>query len=353
MKDYVACLKPTDFQALLDDFASYATSYAKYKCYEKLDWGTWKEIQNKFAGKCVTISFDTWGDEVYIDTNDGQHLYFNTADKSFGSYLFDEYAEQLEAAYAKYYDYDGSERYVRKDSPYSNLKKDVENKKKENKEKENMKGFNFDFGPCTNDNVRMSMYGLAVQNNAGVWVSYNSKAGEIIDVDILNFDARKYMFKMPVAIKDIKKGDIVVHNRIPMFVVSIDNGITAVDVRAGEEKKIIPTTNMFGFNFVTKIVSMFDAVGQAPTPDAPFGNMLPFMLLGEDGGKDMDPMMLMLMMNSNGGMSTGFDMSNPMMLYFLMSKDGKNSDMLPFMMMMGMNGAQAPAAHTCNCGNAQ
>ena len=141
-----------------------------------------------------------------------------------------------------------------------------------------------------------------------------------------------------------------------MFVIALPaegaTAITCVDVCAGEQKQVIPTVNMFGFNFVTKIVSFFNTVGDnAPTPDAPFGNMLPFMLLGEDGGKDIDPMMLMFMMNSNGGMSTGFDMSNPMMLYFLMGKDSKNSDMLPLMMMMGMN--QAPAAHTCNCGNAQ
>lgn len=350
MRDYVANLKPKDFQALLDDFASYATSCSKYKCYEKLDWGDWKQIQHDFAGKCITISFDTWGDEVYLDTNDGHHMRFNTADKSFGSFLFDEYADRLEDIYVKYYDYDGSERrvtYERKDSSYEHLKADVENKKKENKEKENMKGFNFDFGPCTNDNVKMSIYGLAVQNNAGVWVSYNAKSGELIDVDILNFDGRKFMFKMPVAIKDIKVGDIVVHNRIPMFVISVENGITAIDPRAGEEKKIIPTTNMFGFNFVTKVVSMFNAVGQAPTPDAPFGNMLPFMLMSEDN-KDIDPMMLMLMMNS--GNATGFDMSNPMMLYFLMGKDGKSSDMLPLMFMMNQ---QAQVKPTCNCGSHQ
>ena len=193
-----------------------------------------------------------------------------------------------------------------------------------------MKGFNFDFGSCTGDQIRMSMYGLAVKNAAGTYVSYNPKSGEIVDVDILNFDGAKFMYKVPVAIKDIAVGDIIVHNRKPMFVTALPiadaTAITCVDVCAGEQKQIIPTTNMFGFNFITKIVSFFNTVGDnAPTPDAPFGNMLPFMLMNE--GETIDPMMMMFMMGGK------MDMSNPMMMYFML-KDNKNSDLLPLMFMM-------------------
>ena len=199
-----------------------------------------------------------------------------------------------------------------------------------------MKGFNFDFGPCTNDAVRMSMYGVAVKNTAGIWVSYNAKDKSIIDVDVFNFDGGKYMFKMPVAISDVMIGDVIIHNRVPMFVtdVTADNKIVAVDVRAGEEKSVIPTTNMFGFNFITKIVSMFNALGDAPTPEAPFGNMLPFLMMGENGSEDFDPMLMFMMTQGAGG--SGSDMfSNPMMMYFLMKdKDGSNDNMLPLMMMM-------------------
>lgn len=200
------------------------------------------------------------------------------------------------------------------------------------KEKEEMKGFNFDFGPCTGDQVRMSVYGLAVKNAAGTYVSYNPKSGEIVDVDVLNFDGAKFMYKIPVAIKDIAVGDIIVHNRKPMFVTALPaegaTAITCVDVCAGEQKQVIPTVNMFGFNFVTKIVSFFNTVGDnAPTPDAPFGNMLPFMLMNE-GTDKIDPMMMMFMMG-NGKM----DMNNPMMMYF-MFKDNKDTDMLPFIFMM-------------------
>ena len=216
-------------------------------------------------------------------------------------------------------------------------KKSVNMKEKENA---NMKGFNFDFGPCTGDQVRMSMYGLAVKNAAGTYVSYNPKTKEIVDVDILNFDGAKYMYKIPVALKDIALGDIIIHNRKPMFVVALStdgtNTLTCVDVCAGEQKTVIPTVNMFGFNFVTKIVSLFNTLGDnAPTPEAPFGNMLPLMLMGGNDEK-IDPMMLMCMMQGNNSFA-----GNPMMLYLLM-KDNKDIDPMMFMMMTG-------AFNPCGC----
>lgn len=208
---------------------------------------------------------------------------------------------------------------------------------KNEKENKKMKGFNFDFGPCTNDNIRMSMYGVAVKNQNGEWVSYNSSTGEIINVDIFNFDGRKYMFKMPVALKDVAVGDVVIHQKKAMIVLEVcgdESGIVVVDTHAGEEKKIIPTSNMFGFNFVTKVVSMFNAFAAAPTPDAPFGNFLPFLMMDGDN-KDFDPMMMMFMMSQNGNMGDMF--SNPMMMYFLMKDGGADKDfMLPMLMMQNM-----------------
>jgi hypothetical protein len=207
------------------------------------------------------------------------------------------------------------------------------NKNKEEKKEEKSMLKNFDFGPCTNDNVRMSLYGLAVKNSAGSWVSYNKDSKQIIDVDILNFDGRKFLFKMPVAIDQIAVGDIVIHNRVPMFVTDLKDGIHAVDAVAGEAKTIIPTTNMFGLNFVTKVVSLLDVYSKAPTPDQPFGNLLPIMLM-KDGNMDSNTLFALTMMN--GGGITGIDTSNPMMLYFLM-KDGDNKDsMLPLLLLSQM-----------------
>ena len=222
------------------------------------------------------------------------------------------------------------------------IQKKVDKTEKNECVKENdtmMKGINFDFGPCGNT-VRLSMYGMAIQNISGEWVSYNPDSREIINVDVFNMaDGGKYMYKMPVAIADVKEGDIVIHNRVPMFVTAInENGTFEVtDVRAGETKNIIPTRNMFGFNFMTKVVSLFGAFTDAPTADQPFGNMLPFLMMGDN--KDIDPMMMFFMMNQ-GGTNV---MANPMMMYFMM-KDNKDFD--PMMMFFMMNQAQS---HVCNC----
>ena len=202
----------------------------------------------------------------------------------------------------------------------------------ERKENEKMKGFNFDFGSCEGSNVRMSMYGMAVKNASGTWVAYDKENGQIMDVDILNFEGSKYMYKMPVALKDISKGDVVIHNRRPMFVTGMANGrITAIDPFEGEEKVVLLTRSPFNFDFATKVVCLFDGMFGKADAANPFGNMLPLLMMGDS---DIDPMMLM-------AMSGNMDMSNPMMMYFLM-KDGDNSDLLPLMLMGGFG-------KTCHC----
>ena len=363
----------------LDRALSEFAELVKEKTYKKFEYSKWKEFTSKFKGKCIEIEGDEFGIELH--TNDRKSMLLDPRDNSLGTFIWDEFCEEdywcqtpapdafgkdliavkgkiassevnknmskidLENAAVKIMNANGDlmtidPAYCTTQSTSSdcysvkNYKINFNELEKENK---TMKGFNFDFGPCTNDNVRMSMYGLAIQNNAGVWVSYNK--GQVIDVDVMNFDGRQYMFKMPVAIKDIKVGDVVVHNRVPMFVTSVEDGVHVVDIRAGEAKTIVPTTNMFGFNFITKIVSMFDAFGTAPTADQPFGNMLPFMLMGDN--KEIDPMMMFMMMN--GG---NFDMSNPMMMYFMFKDGNKGSDMLPMLMMMNM---QNQGKHECHC----
>ena len=207
------------------------------------------------------------------------------------------------------------------------------------KENDNMTNLfkGFDFGSCANERVKVSVYGIAVQNAAGTWVSYDAATGNIMDVDILNIDG-KYLYKMPVAIKDIKEGDTVIHNRKPMFVSKIEDGkILAVDPAAGEEKIIMLTKSPFGFDFAVKVVNLFSGLMGNAAADSPFGNMLPLMLMSEGKNDDMLPLMFLM----NGGR---MDMSNPMMLYFLTKGKGSN-DMLPFLMMTNLCGNKC----TCNC----
>ena len=204
--------------------------------------------------------------------------------------------------------------------------------KKDNKEKENkMKGFNFDFGKITNDSIRMSMYGMAVKNTSGVWTAYDKSTGDLMDVDVFNFDGSNFLFKMPVAIKDIAVGDVIIHARKPMFVVSKTEAgdLVAIDPVAGEKKTIMPSKNMFGFNFATKVISLFDnLMGQTPTSENPFGNLWMLMLM--DGKSDMKDMLVpMMLMNQANGSTNAF---NPMML--MLMNDGDMKDLaVPLMLM--------------------
>ena len=215
--------------------------------------------------------------------------------------------------------------------------------KKENKDM--MKGFNFEFGPLNSHLAKMSIYGFAVKNKNGVYVSYNKETAELIDVDIFQFDGSKFLYRMPVAIKDIVVGDVVIHQNIPMFVTEIPaHGKTlfVIDPCNGERKEIMLTRSPFGFNFATKIVNFLDGMmnGVAPSADNPFGNMWMLALMDGDN-KDMSKMLPFMFMNQNG-----MNM-DPMMMMLMMGDNKDMGDMLPLMMMMNMN-KPAPVEHHCN-----
>lgn len=146
--------------------------------------------------------------------------------------------------------------------------------KEEEINKMDNKIFNFDFGPIKSDNVRMSMYGLAVKNRSGNYVAWDKANESIMNVDILNFNGDGLMYKVPVPIKDIKEGDIIIHNRVPMFVVEVyKKTLGVIDIYSGEKKDIILSKSPFGFDFATKVVSIMDFCAMnddAPSEDNPF-----------------------------------------------------------------------------------
>lgn len=213
-----------------------------------------------------------------------------------------------------------------------------------NKE-ENKTMFNFDFGPVNDKVCRISAYGLAIKNKAGTYVSYNTKEDAIVDVDVFNFGgASNFIYKMPVALKDVKVGDVILHLNVPMFVVDIEDGgkaISAVDPVAGERKSIMPARSPFGFDFVTKVVNFVEgAFGDAASADSPFGNMWMLMALsgdksGVNGLKDYLP----LMMLSQGGNI------DPMMAMVLMGDNKDTNAILPLMFAM----QNMKPATPCNC----
>ena len=205
------------------------------------------------------------------------------------------------------------------------------NNKKENDTMDTNNIINFDFGPVNNEAIRLSPYGLAVRTNQNSdWLTYNPDKGDMMNVNVFNFKMDKFIYKMPAPLGSIKPGDLILHQKVPMFVRSVDNvagTVEAINYRDSTITSILPVKSPFGFNFITKIISLIDFSNVNADNDNPFGNMLPMMMLANNDGNNDSLLPLMFMMN--GQMS----IDNPLMMYFLL-KDGDNSnDMLPMLLM--------------------
>ena len=296
-------LKQDQMKEILNEFSH---EVSEGKC-EKMPYSFWKPLKEAKLVGCYLYSNSDNIQEIRLTSEDyGCEMIasfdLNTEKVNFGDFLY--------------------ERKFNKD-------------RKENKEMNN-NTFNFDFGVLNNDNIHMSPYGIAIKNMDHKWVSYDANSGKVIDVNIFNFNGSNMFYKIPVAIKDIKVGDVIIHQRVPMYVINdiTDNKVIVIDPMAGEEKIVLPTTSPFGFDFVTKIVSIMDMCrdGVNATAETPFGNMLPFLLMN-NSEEEIDPMMFLMLSQQNNSSNM---FSNPLMLYCLC---GKSSDkkLLPLMMMMNMN----------------
>lgn len=208
----------------------------------------------------------------------------------------------------------------------------INNKSENKKEKKDMNFFkNFEFGPVKNDNVRLSPYGLAVKNLDGSWVSYDAASDSIIDVDVFNFEGKNLIYKIPAAPHTVRAGDMIVHQGKGMYVLTDvcegDTCVSVIDPRAGESKEILFCKNMFGFNYVTKLVSILNGFGNStdfsPSSDDPFGNMWMLALLSnenEDLSSSILPLMLMNQFNPSNTDKNNFNMNNPLMWILLSNK---------------------------------
>lgn len=203
-------------------------------------------------------------------------------------------------------------------SPLSNFINKIENKLDNKKEKNNM--FNFEFGKANNTGAGFSMYGLTFSTDDYSCIAY--KDGGWVDVpkEFIIKGMSDMLYMMPVAKKEVKANDYIRHNGRWVRVVEVtETTLKAEDIYNKTVIEILPTRSPFGFDFYTKLVNMFDGFGGETKASAenPFGNMWMFMLMGDSNSnfKDMLPFMMM----SNGG-NFKFDMSNPMMMYFLLNK---------------------------------
>lgn len=176
---------------------------------------------------------------------------------------------------------------------------------------------NLEFGKINTSALKMSMCGLAFQRADKTYATYNVEDNSFTEVTdfLMDMDC---VFVMPVAAKDIKAGDIIKHLNTYVVVKSIneDGSISAIAPIKAEEICIIPTKNLFGFNYYSKVMNFFDGM-MKPTDENPFGNpMMLMMLFGDkmDFNGDMKSMLpLFLLNNQNGDMKDL--MSNP--LFFL------------------------------------
>ena len=333
----------------------------KLGLYERLKYSTWQTIQRWAAGAnaypMITIVERSDWYEIYpSETGElsSSSVTIPYDDESFGQFLKDTLVKcnmptknETEYTYSNatiadyhgnylnspYVDLDGLANTIATNHSWcdTSLNKPLEDYIKEiventnaKEKKETMKFGNFDFGPV-DTSVRMSLYGLAIKNASGTYVAYDVANKSVMDVDIVNFEgANKFMYKMPVAIKDVAVGDVVIHARKPVFVQEVlkDNRLRVMDIYDGEEKTIVLTKSPFGFDFATKIVNLINFGGA--NAETPFGNLLPLMLMNDGNTNDMLPLLLM-----NGNIDFT---NNPMLMYMLFSKG--NNDMLPFLMMM-------------------
>lgn len=191
---------------------------------------------------------------------------------------------------------------------------------------------NFKFGKYEDGNIAYSIKGMAYYTDQLDWVSLGED-GSLTKVNDFIIDGMdKFIYVMPVAINNIKKGDIILHHDAPMFVRTVlDNSLTVISPTSAEVKQIIPEKNIFGFNFVSKIVDITNgALFNNANKDNPFGNLLPFMLMSDNDSLMKDILPFMFMQNNNFG-----DM-NPMMLAFMM-KDKDMDNILPLMFMQNQN----------------
>lgn len=212
-----------------------------------------------------------------------------------------------------------------------------------NKGDDNMNLFgNIEFGKLKNrGNYALTLKGLAYLKNSNSddgscagYVQYDPETDSVEDVTpfvLKDMDIRDFVYKMPVALSAVSRGDIILDKGKPVFVKAVDGStFTVVEPYTCEVKTLLAAKNAFGFNYVTKVVNLMDNfnLAGAASADNPFGNLLPLMMLS--GDKNMEDMMPLFLMGS--GAMEGDLISNPMMMYFLM-KDGKMNDMLPFFLM--------------------
>lgn len=275
-------LSSKDIDPILDKYTEKVNSKTGYY---KIPYDSWRLLK-KLASSELTFEVETKirCGEIFLLLNSGSFHYDIPVTYGFVSIM----KERLTKA-----------MYTDSNSATTNLKL--------NKPSFNM---NIDFGPC-GDEVAFSPYGLAIRNSKGEYFTYNPTSKQTIDVTGFTFTFQNMVYRMPVAASAVKEGDMIIHKHHPMFVSSISEGnIEVIDILESEVKTVIPTSNPFGFNFITKIMPIVNFGNTAPSPDQPFGNLMPMMMasmvFGDNDGNNGNDMGKMFMLSAMMGNSNPF-----------------------------------------------
>jgi len=239
-------------------------------------------------------------------------------------------------------DFSGEEldtRYLKTDSQETNIKKSNKTTKT-NKAMDFSKMFKGLQVGKINSGVAMSMTGeVAIQGNNGA-VSYDVSTNTLVDHMDMTFGQDSGMFyALPTKREDLKPGDILIEGKQMLFIKKITKGaLVCVSPNELEVTKV-NVKNLFGFNMVSKVVSVMNMSGEKTEGDNPFGNMNPMMMMMLSGDDDssMSDMLPMMMMQNGGGAQM-----NPMMMMMMMKGDKGDSSMKDMMMMSMMMGGDNP-----------
>jgi hypothetical protein len=331
---------------LLEDFAD-ATVTPKSKFFnQRVPYNTWKLLKSVCKwDKQISVEFDL--DRLIFKDEAGKYVcildetfihFFNSCIEWDSTELnelelgFDEmqYGYRMElpktANYEIYkdltegYEFDLKTNTIQEKLNSNEINYNIEEERKESKTMNMFSKLNLEFGPVASTVIRLSPFGLAIKTANREWHTYDAVNQKIVDVSDFSFNLgdTPILYKMPVAPDAVAVGDLILHNGVPVYVLDFADasnksaGFIVIDTDANERKTILPVCNVFNFNFITKVVSLFNFGNGAnifgtPTADQPFGNIFPLMMMSEmfkDNGKSNDndffKMMMMSQMFSGG-----------------------------------------------------
>jgi hypothetical protein len=166
------------------------------------------------------------------------------------------------------------------------------------------KGFKgMQMGAVEGEQFKLSMLGLAVQTENGGYVTYDAKSNQLVDVGdfVFDFDGMNMIYMFPT--NQVAIGDIILREGSAIFVTKtgVSGSFVGINMTTGLEVAVAGQTNMFGFNFHTKIVSMMGNMGAMGDGSNMMQMMMMSQMMGGQGdSSNFMQMMLMSQMMGNG-----------------------------------------------------